>query len=282
MKLKIYGTCAAEGFPAMFCSCTVCENARKWGGKNIRTRSQAVIDDKILIDFSADTYFHVLSYGLDLRKIKACFITHGHDDHLYPHDLKYRIEKYGHSKEGEAENKKPLPVFATKESGESLKKIIESEVNKKDENALRFKEITPFKSIDIEGYRVTPVKASHAQSLNPCFYIFEKDDKAILWAHDTGYFPDETWDYIENSGIKFDFVSLDCTSTADEKAFSHHMGLKACCDVKERLLNKNADEKTVFLLNHFSHNGGLCYDELVPIAEKHGFLVSYDTIEFEI
>ena len=40
MKLKIYGTCAAEGFPAMFCSCTVCENARKWGGKNIRTRSQ--------------------------------------------------------------------------------------------------------------------------------------------------------------------------------------------------------------------------------------------------
>ena len=28
--------------------------------------------------------------------------------------------------------------------------------------------------------------------------------KSILYAHDTGYFLDETWEYIENSGIVFD------------------------------------------------------------------------------
>ena len=60
------------------------------------------------------------------------------------------------------------------------------------------------------------------------------------------------------------------------------MGLKTCKEVKDRLLkNKNADEKTVFCVNHFSHNGRLVYDDLVPVAEKLGFKVSYDGAEFE-
>ena len=72
MKLKYLGTCAAEGFPGMFCSCETCEKARRLGGRNIRTRSQALVDGELLIDFPADTYLHILNYGLDLRKIKAC------------------------------------------------------------------------------------------------------------------------------------------------------------------------------------------------------------------
>ena len=52
MKIKYYGTAAAEGIPGLFCSCEVCEKARKSGGKNIRTRSQTVINDDLMIDFS--------------------------------------------------------------------------------------------------------------------------------------------------------------------------------------------------------------------------------------
>ena len=54
MKIKFLGTAAAEGIPALFCDCAVCQNARKVGGKEIKTRSQAIVDDKILIDFPAD------------------------------------------------------------------------------------------------------------------------------------------------------------------------------------------------------------------------------------
>ena len=63
-----------------------------------------------------------------------------------------------------------------------IKKIIDNEVIKKDEKALEFKEISLFKSFDVEGYKITPLKASHASSLNPCFYIIEKDDKFISYA----------------------------------------------------------------------------------------------------
>ena len=70
MKIKFLGTAAAEGIPALFCDCRVCQNARKVGGKEIKTRSQAIVDDKILIDFPADTYMHSLYGGLDLIGVR--------------------------------------------------------------------------------------------------------------------------------------------------------------------------------------------------------------------
>ena len=41
------------------------------------------------------------------------------------------------------------------------------------------------------------------------------------------------------------------------------------------------DDKTVLVLQHFSHNGGVTYDELVPIALKRGFEVAYDGMYVE-
>lgn len=279
MKIKYYGTAAAEGIPGLFCSCEICENARKAGGKNIRTRSSTVINNELMIDFSADTYLHVLNYGLDLRAIKACLITHGHDDHIYPYDFCYR--GYGYAYFMNEEEKEPLQIYSTKNSATELLPKLD-EIKKRDEKSLSWNEIKPFETYNILGYKVTPLKADHARKLDPVIFIIEKDGKTILYGHDTGYFLNETWDYIEKSNVKFDFVSLDCTSILNENAYTNHMGIKACCDVKERLLKKNATEKTVFCLHHFSHNGKLNYDDLVPVAKKLGFEVSYDTAEFEI
>lgn len=281
MKIKFYGTCAAEGFPAMFCECQVCEKARLLGGKNIRTRSQALIDENLLIDFPADTYMHVLKYGLDLKKVKALLITHGHDDHIYPMDILYRENKYGHLKN--EKEKKILPVYATASSGkEFVDALTKKGVQERDPQALVFKEIKPFDEYNIEGYTVIPLKANHAKHLDPVIFIIKKGSKSILYAHDTGYFPDETWEFLENSGLKFDLISLDCTSVMKDYAVDNHMGLKTCCDVKDRLMKKNAQDKTTFILNHFSHNGGYTYDDLVPEAKEKGFLVAFDEAEFEI
>ena len=86
MKFRYLGTAAAEGWPALFCDCEACRKAAALGGKNIRTRSQALVDDKILIDFPADTLWHTLTYHLPLFSIHTCLITHSHSDHLYPAD----------------------------------------------------------------------------------------------------------------------------------------------------------------------------------------------------
>lgn len=282
MKIKYLGTAAAEGIPALFCSCNVCEKARIKGGKNIRTRSQALINDDLLIDFPADTYLHVLNYGLDLRDVKACLFTHSHDDHMYPYDLIYRMSPvYAHFP-NDGKDKKPLDVYATARSGKNIKRRLWKEnVEEKDANALCFHKIETLETYDVHGYSVTPLRARHDLKLDPVIYIISKDGKNLLYAHDTGYFADDTWAYIENSGIVFDFVSLDCTSAKNPQSRDYHMGLKTCNEVKQRLCKKNADTHTVFCLNHFSHNGGFVYDEIVAIAKGYGFIVSYDSMEVE-
>ena len=58
MKITYYGTSASEAWPALFCECEACRLARKYGGKNVRSRSQTLIDDTLLLDFPPDTNYH--------------------------------------------------------------------------------------------------------------------------------------------------------------------------------------------------------------------------------
>lgn len=62
-----------------------------------------------------------------------------------------------------------------------------------------------------------------------------------------------------------------------------HLNLKRCIAVREQFLRDGiADGNTVFVLNHFSHNGeNVVYDDFARIAGENGFLVSYDGMELE-
>lgn len=52
--------------------------------------------------------------------------------------------------------------------------------------------------------------------------------------------------------------------------------------MRSQFLNDSiADKNTVFVLNHFSHNGNTVYDDFSHIAGENEFLVSYDGMELE-
>ncbi len=87
MKFQYLGTGAGEGLPALFCECDVCMEAKRRGGRNIRTRSQAIINGDLLLDFPADTYMHYLSGSFNMARVKNCLIIHAHYDHLYAADF---------------------------------------------------------------------------------------------------------------------------------------------------------------------------------------------------
>ena len=87
MKIKFLGTAAFEGVPSLFCNCPTCRRAREAGGKNLRSRLQALVNEDLLIDFPPDTVWHSIRFGLDWQKINTCLITHSHSDHLYPEDV---------------------------------------------------------------------------------------------------------------------------------------------------------------------------------------------------
>lgn len=269
MKLTYFGTAAAEGFPAVFCRCSHCLEARRLGGKNIRTRSQSLINDDLLIDLPADTYFHFLQNNVEGDKIAYLLITHAHSDHFYPQELNVRIKPYAHNVR--------VPVLKMFCSSFTLKHI---------HPIPRDVEITvlkPFETVEMGPYRVTPLPARHMPEGEPFIYVIQ-GDKTLLYAHDTGYFFEEVFDYIEKSKLVFDMVSLDCTNgdlpISDEGG---HMGFPNNQRVLERLTAMGAvTDKTVKYVNHFSHNAGPLQAQFEERAATIGCSVSYDgcTVEF--
>lgn len=279
MKIRFLGTAAAEGIPALFCKCNTCRIARERGGKNIRTRSQAIIDGKLLIDFPADTYFHAITHGIELSDIEHCIITHSHSDHLYPNDIVMRIP--GNTAHG---NKSNLNFYGS--AGVMLKigGYLHS-IREKIDDYASINPIEPYAPYKIGEYTVTALEARHDVTSHPLVYIIsDGSGKSLLYGHDTGYFLPKVWEYLEKEKPYFSFVSLDCTAAnIPEMGYNSHMNLNDNVKVRERLVSIGcADSKTVFCSNHFSHNGkDVLYEEFSALAKQNGFLTSYDGFEIE-
>ena len=173
MKIKYLGTAAAEGVPGMFCECPVCKKSWELGGKNIRTRSQALIDDKILIDFNADTYMHELKYNFRLSKIDTILITHIHEDHYYPQDFGNRRLGFAHM-----DGCNNVTIIGSEDINEPrLNEMVRLSGEDKP-NTIKIQTIKPGETITVQGYSITAIKAIHG-SENPLNYIISKDGKTL-------------------------------------------------------------------------------------------------------
>ena len=269
MKLTYLGSAAAEGFPALFCNCQYCNQARALGGKNIRTRSQSLINDDLLIDFPADTYSHFLNCGIRGDRIKYLLITHAHSDHFYSADLGMRRSPFAHGME--MPNLRLIASEATLNTMSCVPKGIETLV------------LRAFETVELGSYRITAFPARHMLESEAFIYLIE-GEKTILYAHDTGYFYENVFQYMEERKIRLDMISLDCTNVdipiADEGT---HMGFDNIARVLTRLENMGViDEKTLRYVNHFSHNGNPLHHLLCERASEYGCCVSYDGCEVYI
>lgn len=268
MKLTYFGTAAYEGVPAIFCTCDTCRRARRAGGRNLRTRTQALINDDLLLDFPPDTVAHYLTYGYDFEKLAACLITHNHSDHLYPEDVE--IAAPGYASAGH----QVLPFYAGKAGCEHLAPFVARTQGGVTVTQIHAGE--PFSIVD-GRYTVLPLTANHRADASPVFYAIREGDTAMLYAHDTGAFPEENFPLLRDFG-HLDLVSFDCTGCALGPEYrQHHMSMQVAAEMRDRLAALQViDSRTICVLNHFSHNGGATYDDMLPLAEREGFLVSYD------
>lgn len=274
MKFQILGTAAAEGWPAVFCHCDACEEARKHG--ELRSRSQAIIDEDLLIDFPGDTYYHAVLHNIDLSKIQTLLITHSHCDHFAPMDLMTRGGCYAH--------KMAQPVLDIY-SNETCKAIFDAtvqyEIAPEIQKNLRYHILHPFMEFTAGSYRITSLKAFHAPAEEALLYLIEKEGKTIFYCLDTGWLPEET--YAQLRGKHIDLVAYD--ATFGPKTFGDcHLGIPDAAQIQERLKKMGCvDHNTIAIVTHFSHNcGAKSHAELVQCAEKYGFLTAYDgfTVEF--
>ena len=259
--------------PAVFCNCEVCKEARRLGGKNIRTRSQTLINDDLLIDLPADTYFHFLTNGIEGDRVKNLLVTHSHGDHLYAGELEMRHSPFAHDM-----REKTLGVYG---GADVVRKIAEVP-NVKNVDVNRIKAYQP---TAVGDYTVTALPARHMDDPadEPFIYVIQGKDATLLYAHDTGFFYEEVLDYIEKEKLYFDCISFDCTNVF--LSFSDkggHMGIDNIQRLNARLEAIGAsDEKTVKIINHFSHNGNPIHHILEEAVREYGWLVAYDGMQTE-
>ncbi len=276
MKFKFLGTAAAEGVPGPFCACENCRLAREEGGRSIRGRSQAVIDERLLIDFPADTAYRPWLGVVDLLKVKHCLITHKHQDHLYPQEAVMIQPGFSHPADDT-----PLTFYGTAATLELFRfPDMKSAINS---GRVALREVVPFETFSILNYTVTAFPANH-NTQDPLFYQISDGEKTILYAHDTGYFFEEVWAWMEREKPQYDMVTLDCTGGNFPEGFRDgHMRLGVNKEVVDRLREIGCLKPNARLFaNHFTHNCVSTHSQLCADAEKVGLEVSYDGCVVEL
>lgn len=282
MQVAFLGTGGAFGYPQPFCSCQHCQQARREGGKNIRKRSAALINQDLLIDIGPDVPQASLLHNLPVSGVKYCLLTHPHPDHL---DLSSLMGRSLSSDLPET----PLHLYATRET---LKRADQTylrdvagtsllESQNQTELHLRIEAIKPMQPFTAGPYQITALPANHAIGTSAVLYAIEYKQTSIFYGTDTDSFPEETWYAFQDLELKFDLVILDNTHGINPPGFGH-MNTGLVCEHAARmraegLLKPGAD----VYITHISHIGHPTHKDLVESVRPHGLRVAYDGLVLE-
>ena len=283
-QIQILGSAAAEAIPAIFCNCRVCREAWKNGGKDMRLRAAYKINDHVRIDFGPDSIAQEYRYQLHSENLKHLFITHNHEDHWVTDLLHYRMPGFSVVDETNI-----LNIYGNEGVIRQLYKFFWNKRNfNGDWKKFRLNPaiLEPFKPIlleeeDMEFY---PLKADHMIGVPgefPQFFVFRCGSSWAMVANDTGYFREETWQFLEEKKFKFDLVITDCTGGLRDNERGHMSG-KWVLMTKERLEKiGSVSASTQYFINHFSHNGWATHAELAAHYNPHGIQVCYDGLTID-
>lgn len=278
MKIKYLGTAAAEGVPAMFCKCGVCARIRALGGREIRTRTQVLIDGGLCIDFPPEAYAHSLKYDFCLADLRYLFVTHSHMDHFYAHDFILRGYRYASGFDG------PLNIYGNDEVAAVFAECTRREMKPSVAPNVVLNKISAWQRYEIGGYTLITLPARHSQTEEALLFYVERGGRGYLHMHDTAL-PDEAiYSFLQKNGAKAALVALDCTY-ADRTGLPRprHMNIEDCAEVMRALKAAGVcDEDTKFVITHFSHNSNPLTSRLKTLEEKYGVIAAYDGMEFDI
>lgn len=176
MKLHFLALAHQKASLAVFCECEYCKKIRTLGGKNIRLRTSVQLDDHILIDFSSDGYAQSLFRGMDTTNITHILITHSHEDHFYPVDLLRAAPPYGLNRTI------PLHIYGNSTVTDKLNQSVGDILSLENtEKYLAFHTLSAYKTYELDGYKVTPLPASHDPRECCYIYVIEHNGKTLLY-----------------------------------------------------------------------------------------------------
>ena len=278
MRLMFLGTAAAEGVPAVFCNCATCKAAKEKGGKDVRTRSQILIDDDTLFDFPMDTYMHMLRYRLDLSKVMRVLITHSHMDHCYPQEFCMRGGPFAKDMSADV-----VTVFGNVKVCEMFKSDTAREIRPVVAEGICLRKLSPFDEILSDDMRIIALPASHTVGEDCLVYYLERGGIGVLLLNDTGVLDKDVYLRLAEKRVNVRAVALDCTYGAIRHGAGRHMGLYDIVDQKAIMAQAGViHDDTLVIATHLSHNTDLDYDGISAIAKDYNIVVAYDGMTIEV
>jgi phosphoribosyl 1,2-cyclic phosphate phosphodiesterase len=266
MELIFLGTGAAEGAPAAYCRCATCQGVRKRGGVELRTRSSVRLGLHHQIDVSPDQYGQTIAAGLDMYDVEHILVTHTHEDHF---TLTGLTDK---QMSGET-NGRMLSVYLSDAGRAYVEKMMATvSFSAKDLDwlggHLAFVGLGYFREYAVGDLTVQTIKGNHTArgvdeySIN--YLVALPNGKKLLYACDTGYYQEETWEYL--SGRRVDTLILECTfaGRTDRDEFPEgHLDLPSWFKTLERMARIGfVDERTAVYATHFNPHQGLDHFEV--------------------
>ncbi len=285
MEITFLGTGAAEGIPAAYCRCSACSGVRERGGIELKTRSALRVGRHFQIDISPDNYRQTLMHGMDMFDIEHLLITHTHGDH-------FALTGITDKTMSEVTNNKPLNIYMSEPAKKFVMKFLDA-LSKSGEDKEKFEREFPvsgleyYKEYSIGELVVETVKGNHTawagieKSIN--YLIRMPDGKKLLYALDTGYYVDETWNYLKERNT--DILIMDCTfgGRTDRGEFPDgHLDIESFLKMLERMTEIGfIDNKTDIYATHFNPHQGLTHFEMQDRFNESSFrvTVAYDGLK---
>ena len=266
--------------PIPFCTCQVCTDARRVGGKNLRRRSSIIINDDLLVDIGPDIVTASFEYNLSLAGIGLCLQTHAHEDHLDTEFIISRHAEYGTVVSSD------LLFVGSSESLRAVDAIVGqrcdygSIFDPNTQAALRMNvlSVTPYEACTVGNYRVTGFPANHGTAKGSLLYSIEQGNHAVFYGTDTSVLSEEFWEHLLLHGTRYDLLVLDHTyGIGFDSRSADHLGLRDFIAHADRFREAGLlKDNGIIYATHISHEGNLEHDELDEYAGKHGYRVAFD------
>ncbi len=288
MKIVFLGTGAAEGVPAAYCGCDDCKGVRERGGREIKTRSSIRLGKYYQIDVTPDLYAQMLKHNLTMRDIEYVLITHTHGDH-------FSLTGITDKTMAKDTNNKPLHIYLSTPGAEFVRKIpelegISEEQRNRKAELFRIHTLEYFGEYRIGDLEVETIKGNHTTNAENeyaiNYLITTPEGHKLLYALDTGYYTDETWEYLR--GRQVDVLIMDCTfagRTDRGEYASGHLAIDSFLNMLDRMKQIGfINEKTRIYATHFNPHQGLTHDGIQEAFDNTPYKVTVarDGLELEL
>jgi len=293
MYFQFLGTSAGEQFPGLWCQCSTCMKARELGGelggRNIRSNSCAFLSPDCMLDLGAEAFQQARKFNIPIVGIRYLFVTHSHPDHLYPEHLFWRwmapgqeIPPPGYDTFGPRFSELPmLHVYGNADVCALLKPDLDAYGDGEERFRMRLHLVEYGVQGQAGDITYLPLEGNHRdRTCNSVNYVLQRDGRTILYALDTGWFHEHTYELMKQ--FRYDLVVIEGTFGYGVDSAGHFNLDKlqrAFAWFREDGLLK---EGALFCASHICPHFSPVHDEYAPILAEQGITLAYDGMRVEL